>query len=169
MLGTSTVTTFVESGSGVAAGGRTGLTAFVTAAMFFLSLFALPLFATIPSAATASALIYVGVLMMKNNIKAVDFSDAINATCAFLTIVVMVLSYSITKGIGIGLVMYTILSSIAYVVEVIKYAFTKKSADKVEVVEGEEAVASQKPTYNVHVVTLIVTALFIVYFFVPAF
>ena len=169
MLGTSTVTTFVESGSGVAAGGRTGLTAFVTAVMFFLSLFALPLFATIPSAATASALIYVGVLMMKNNIKAVDFSDAINATCAFLTIVVMVLSYSITKGIGIGLVMYTILSSIAYVVEVIKYAFTKKNADKVEVVEGEEAVASQKPTYNVHVVTLIVTALFIVYFFVPAF
>ena len=169
MLGTSTVTTFVESGSGVAAGGRTGLTAFVTAVMFFLSLFALPLFATIPSAATASALIYVGVLMMKNNIKAVDFSDAINAVCAFLTIVIMVLSYSITKGIGIGLVMYTILSSIAYVVEVIKYAFTKKNADKVEVVEGEEAVASQKPTYNVHVVTLIVTALFLVYFFVPAF
>ncbi len=169
MLGTSTVTTFVESGSGVAAGGRTGLTAFVTAVMFFLAMFAMPVFATIPSAATASALIYVGVLMMKNNVKSIDFSNAINATCAFLTIVIMVLSYSITKGIGIGLVMYTILSTIAYVVEVIKYAFAKKNFDKVEVAEGEERVAPEKPVYNVHVVTLIVTALFLVYFFVPAF
>ena len=101
MLGTSTVTTFVESGAGVSAGGRTGLTAFSTATMFFLSMFALPLFAAIPSAAAASALIYVGVLMMKNNVKTIDFSNTVNSTAAFLTIAVMVLSYSITKGIGV--------------------------------------------------------------------
>ncbi len=155
MLGTSTVTTFVESGAGVSAGGRTGLTAFVTACMFFLSMFALPVFAAIPSAAAASALIYVGVLMMKNNVKSIDFSDAINATSAFLTVAVMVLSYSITKGIGIGLVIYTVLSTIAYVVKAIVYAAAK---------DKEKA---EKPVWNVHVVTIIVTVLFLVYFFVP--
>ena len=67
VLGTSTVTTFVESGAGVSAGGRTGLTAFTTASLFFIAMFAMPLFAAVPSAAAASALIYVGVLMMKNN------------------------------------------------------------------------------------------------------
>ena len=152
MLGTSTVTTFVESGAGVSAGGRTGLTAFVTACMFFLALFAMPLFAAIPSAATASALIYVGVLMMKNNIKAVDFSNAINATAAFLTMVVMILSYSITKGIGIGMISYTIMSVLSFVIESIKYAITKKG---------------EKPVWNVSVVALVVTALFALYFFVP--
>jgi len=164
MLGTSTVTTFVESGAGVAAGGRTGLTAFVTACMFFLAIFAMPLFAMIPSAATASALIYVGVLMMKNNVKSIDFSNAINATSAFLTIVVMVLSYSITKGIGIGMIAYTIMSIIAYVVEVIVYACKK---DKTTVNEAGETVAIEKPKFNVSVVAIIVTALFLVYFFVP--
>ena len=119
MLGTSTVTTFVESGAGVSAGGRTGLTALTTAAMFFLAIFAMPVFAVIPSAATASALIYVGVLMMKNNIKSINFSNAINATTAFLTIVVMVLSYSITKGIGVGLISYSLMSIVAYVIEAI--------------------------------------------------
>ncbi len=152
MLGTSTVTTFVESGAGVSAGGRTGLTAFTTACMFFLSIFLLPVFATIPSAAAASALVYVGVLMMKNNIKAIDFSDAINATSAFLTIAVMVLSYSITKGIGMGIVTYTVMSVLAYVAGLIKYAFNKKS---------------EKPKFNVHAVTIVVTLLFLVYFFVP--
>ena len=154
MLGTSTVTTFVESGAGVSAGGRTGLTAFTTACMFFLAIFIMPVFAAIPSAATASALIYVGVLMMKNNVKSVDFSNAINATTAFLTIVIMVLSYSITKGIGFGLIAYTVMSSIAYVVDAIKYAINKEK--------------NEKPVWNVSVVALIVTALFIVYFFVPA-
>ena len=152
MLGTSTVTTFVESGAGVSAGGRTGLTSFTTACMFFLAMFAMPLFAVIPSAATAAALIYVGVLMMKNNIKAIDFSDAIKATSAFLTIVVMVLSYSITKGIGIALISYTLMSLIAYVIDVIKYAATKKG---------------EAPKWNISVVALVVTALFLVYFFVP--
>ncbi|MBQ8291278.1 MAG: NCS2 family permease [Clostridia bacterium] len=152
MLGTSTVTTFVESGAGVAAGGRTGLTAFTTACLFFLATFMLPVFATIPGAATASALIYVGVLMMKNNVKSIDFSDAINAVSAFLTIVIMVLSYSITKGIGVGLLSHTILSLIAYVVNVI-VAAVKKDAEK--------------PKFEVSIVSLVVSALFIVYFFVP--
>ena len=154
MLGTSTVTTFVESGAGVSAGGRTGLTAFTTAVMFFLAMFAMPLFAVIPGAATAAALIYVGVLMMKNNIKSINFSNAINATAAFLTIVVMPLSYSITKGIGVGMISFTLMSSAAYVIDAIKYAVNKN---------GE----TEKPKWEVSVVALIVTALFIVYLFVP--
>ena len=159
MLGTSTVTTFVESGAGVSAGGRTGLTAFVVAVLFLLATFAMPLFAVIPGAATASALIYVGVLMMKNNVKSVDFSNYINATAAFLTIVIMVVSYSITKGIGIGLISYTIMSALSYVVEIIKYAVLKKKAADGEVVE--------KPKWEVSIVALVVTVLFLVYFFVP--
>ena len=151
VLGTSTVTTFVESGAGVSAGGRTGLTSFTTAVMFFLAMFAMPVFAVIPGAATAAALIYVGVLMMKNNLKSVDMNDAIGATSAFLTIVVMLLSYSITKGIGIGLVAYTAMSLVAYLINVVKYAINKK----------------EKPEWKVSVVALIVTLLFCVYFFVP--
>ena len=151
MLGTSTVTTFVESGAGVSAGGRTGLTSFTTAVMFFLAMFAMPVFAVIPGAATAAALIYVGVLMMKNNLKSVDMNDAIGATSAFLTIVVMLLSYSITKGIGIGLVAYTAMSLVAYLINVIKYAINKK----------------EKPEWKVSVVAIVVTVLFCVYFFVP--
>ncbi|MBE5756542.1 MAG: NCS2 family permease [Clostridiales bacterium] len=164
MLGTSTVTTFVESGSGVAAGGRTGLTALVTAIMFFIAMFAMPIFATIPSAATASALIYVGVLMMKNNIKIIDFSDSINAVSAFLTIVIMPLSYSITKGIGIGMIVYTVLSILAYVIEIIIYAFKK---DKTVTNEAGETVAIEKPKFKVSVIAIIVTVLFLIYFFVP--
>lgn len=155
MLGTSTVTTFVESGAGVSAGGRTGLTAFTTACFFLLAIFAMPLFAMIPSAATAAALIYVGVLMMKGNIKNMDMSNAVNATTGFLTIIVMVLSYSITKGIGIGMLSYTLMNAFVYVAEWIKYALAKDKE------------AAEKPVWNVSVVALIVTALFIVYFFVP--
>ena len=99
--------------------------------------------------------------MMKNNIKTVDFSHAINATSAFLTIAVMVLSYSITKGIGVGMISYTVMSAISYLVEIIKYACTKKKAqEKGEVIE--------KPKWEISIIALIVTVLFIVYFFVPA-
>ena len=160
VVGTSTVTTFVESGAGVSAGGRTGLTALTTASLFFLAMFAMPVFAVIPGAATASALIYVGVLMMKGNIKSIDFSHAINATSAFLTISVMVLSYSITKGIGVGLVSYTIMSIICYLIDLIKYSVKKKKAS-----EGEEV---EKPVWPVSIVAIIVTVLFLIYFFVPA-
>ena len=156
MIGTSTVTTFVESGAGVSAGGRTGLTAFTTACFFLLAIFAMPLFAMIPGAATASALIYVGVLMMKNNVKSVDFSNAINATTGFLTIIVMVLSYSITKGIGIGMISYTLMNAVAYAADYVKYVIAQKKGNETE-----------KPVWNVSVVALVVTALFLVYFFVP--
>ena len=151
-IGTSTVTTFVESGAGVSAGGRTGLTAFSTATMFFLSLFALPVFAAIPSAAAASALIYVGVLMMKNNATSIDFSNTIGSTSAFLTIAVMVLSYSITKGIGVGMIAHTFMSLAFYLISLVKYLVTKKN----------------KPTFDVSVVSIIVSLLFCVYFFIPA-
>ena len=157
MIGTSTVTTFVESGAGVSAGGRTGLTAFTTACFFLLAIFAMPLFAMIPSAATAAALIYVGVLMMKHNVKNVDFSNAVSATTGFLTITVMVLSYSITKGIGIGMLSYTLMSALVYGAEWIKYMVAKNKGDE----------SAEKPVWSVSVVALVVTALFLVYFFVP--
>ena len=108
-LGTSTVSTFVESSTGISAGGKTGLTSLTTAILFLLSIFLLPLFAFIPSPAAASALIYVGVIMM-SNIKNVDFKHIKNAIPSFITIVVMLLSYSITDGIGIGIIIYTFIS-----------------------------------------------------------
>ncbi|NLC93114.1 MAG: NCS2 family permease [Treponema sp.] len=106
-LGTSTVTSFVESASGVAAGGRTGLTSVVTAIMFLLSLFLAPLFALIPAAATAPALIFVGYLMMKS-VKAIDFNDPTEGIPSFITIMAMPFSYSIAKGISWGIISYVI-------------------------------------------------------------
>lgn len=110
-LGTSTVTTFVESAAGVAEGGRTGLTALSTAIMFILALFFAPLFTIIPSAATAPALIIVGLFMMSpiKNINLEDFTEAIPA---FLTIVMMPFAYSIAEGIVFGMISYTVLKAI---------------------------------------------------------
>lgn len=152
MFGTSTVTTFVESGSGIAEGGKTGLTALSTAIMFFLAIFALPVFAMIPSAATASALVYVGVLMMKN-IKNIDFSDIRVAVPAFLAIALMPLAYSITTGIGMAILSYVVISIFCFIFDAIKYACTKKE--------------EHKPVWNVSIVTIIIALLFCVYFFVP--
>lgn len=157
MLGTSTVTTFVESGTGVAAGGRTGLTALTTSCLFLLSIFILPIFAFIPSAAAAGALIYVGVLMM-SQVKNIDFSDIRVAIPAFLTIIMMPLAYSITDGIGIGMISYVIINVICYLVDVIKYAVVKKN-------NAAEAV---KPQWNISIVLAIVTVFFLLYFFLPA-
>ncbi len=109
ILGTSTCTTFVESSAGVAAGGRTGLTSVVTAACFALCLFLSPIATLIPSCATAPALIYVGVLMMKNFAK-VDMEDPLSAIPAFLALIVMVLSYSISNGIGFGAIAYVLIA-----------------------------------------------------------
>lgn len=108
-LGTSTCTTFVESASGVAAGGRTGLTSLVAAICFFLCLFLTPLASIVPSCATAPALIYVGVLML-GNFKNVDMSDMKSAAPAFLTLIMMPLTYSIANGIGIGAIAYTLIA-----------------------------------------------------------
>ena len=151
LLGTSTVTTFVESGSGIAAGGKTGLTALSTACLFFLAIFLLPLFAFIPSAACASALLYVGVLMMAN-VKDIDFKDPLVAVPAFVTIIMMPLAYSITTGIGLGILTYVVLNSVAYLVK-----FCLFKAGKIE----------EKPEWNISIVALVITALFLVYFFVP--
>ncbi len=150
LLGTSTVTTFVESGTGVAAGGRTGLTSLTTAALFLLSIFLLPFFAFIPSAAAASALVYVGVLMM-SNVKSIDFSSVRNAVPAFMTIVIMPLGYSITDGIGMGLLLYVVISLIEYVVGAIAAAVKK----------------TEMPKFDIPVVTFIVAILFAAYFFIP--
>lgn len=108
-LGTSTCTTFVESASGVAAGGRTGLTSLVVSICFLLCLFLSPLASIVPGCATAPALIYVGVLML-GNFKKVDMSDLGSAAPAFLTLIMMPLTYSIANGIGIGSIAYTVIA-----------------------------------------------------------
>ena len=108
VVGTSTVTTYVESASGVAEGGRTGLTALTTAILFALCLFLTPLATLIPGVATAPALIYVGVLMLKN-FKAIDMDDLSSAVPAFLTLVLMPLTYSISNGIAVGAVAYVLI------------------------------------------------------------
>jgi len=108
ILGTSTVTTYVESAAGVEEGGRTGLTALSTAGMFFLALFLSPLFLMVPGAATAPALILVGVFMM-SPVKDIDFEDITEALPAFLTIVMMPLAYSISEGIVFGILSYVLL------------------------------------------------------------
>ena len=111
-VGTSTVSTFVESASGVAEGGRTGLTAVSTAAMFGLSLFFAPLFASITSSVTCCALVLVGLFMIEP-IKEIDLSDYTEAIPAFLTIIMMPLSYSISDGIVFGVISYIILKVFA--------------------------------------------------------
>ena len=108
-LGTSTTTTYVESASGVAQGGRTGLTAFVIACCFAISLFFSPIFLAIPSAATAPVLVIVGLFMLGpiKNIKLDDYAESIPA---FITIVMMPLAYSISDGILLGMISYVVLN-----------------------------------------------------------
>ncbi len=106
-LGTSTVTSFVESTSGVAAGAKTGLASVVTGLLFLVALFFNPLFALIPSAATAPALIFVGYLMMKS-VKSIEFADPTEGIPCFITIMAMPFAYSISKGIMWGMIAYVI-------------------------------------------------------------
>lgn len=108
LLGTSVVTAYVESASGIAAGGKTGLTSFTVAIMFLLSLFFAPVFAMIPQAATAPALIIVGMLMM-GAVTKINFNDVTEAIPAFLAIVMMPYSYSIAEGIVFGMLSYVLL------------------------------------------------------------
>lgn len=108
LLGTSTVTTFVESSSGIAAGGRTGLTALTTASLFFLTLFFSPLIGTVPGYATAPALVIVGVFMFKNLLD-INFRDLETAIPCFLTIAMMPLTYSISLGLAFGFVSYVLI------------------------------------------------------------
>jgi len=106
-LGTSTVTTFVESASGIAEGGRTGLTSFTTAALFILALFFAPLFLLVPSAATTGALVMVGVFML-DAVPKIDLTDVSEALPAFITMITMVLTYNIAEGMALGMICYTL-------------------------------------------------------------
>lgn len=108
MLGTSTVTTYVESSSGISEGGKTGLTALTVSALFIISLFLSPLFISVPGAATAPALILVGLFMI-SPVKDIDFDEATEAIPAFLTILFMVTTYSIANGIMYGALSWILL------------------------------------------------------------
>lgn len=108
MLGTSTVTTYVESASGVAEGGKTGLTALTTAGLFLVALFFAPLFTMVPPAATTAALVLVGFFMMSPILK-INFDDFTEAVPAFITIIIMPLTYSIAEGIVFGMLSYVLL------------------------------------------------------------
>ncbi len=105
VLGTSTVTTYVESASGIAEGGKTGLTAITTGVLFLLALFIAPIVGLVPGCATAPALIIVGVLMMESIVN-IDFSNFAEALPAFMVVSVMAFSYSIANGIAAGLIFY---------------------------------------------------------------
>ncbi len=109
VLGTSTCTTFVECASGVAAGARTGFASLITSLCFLACLFLTPLASIVPSCATAPALIFVGVLMLKNFAN-VDMKDIRSAVPAFLTLIMMPLTYSISNGIGIGCIAYVLIT-----------------------------------------------------------
>ena len=108
MLGTSTVTTYVESASGVAEGGRTGLTSLTTAALFLIALFFAPVFTMVPPAATTAALVLVGFFMM-SPIQKINFDNPTDAIPAFITIIIMPLTYSIAEGIVFGMLSYVLL------------------------------------------------------------
>lgn len=109
ICGTSTVSTFVESSSGVAEGGKTGMASLVTGGMFFVAMFLSPIAMLIPGAATAAALVYVGVLMM-SCVTEIDWTDIATAVPAFLTIAFMAFSYNISYGIAFGLISYLLIS-----------------------------------------------------------
>ena len=126
--GTSTVTTFIESASGVEAGGRTGLTALTTAILFLACIFIAPIAAIIPAAATSSALIYVGILMMAG-LKNIDFDDLTQTVPVAIMLIAMPISGSIGHAIGLGLITYTVIkvftgkakevSALTYVISVL--------------------------------------------------
>ncbi|PWW97667.1 NCS2 family permease [Clostridium perfringens] len=124
LLGTSTVTVYVESATGVEEGGRTGLTAITIGVLFFVAMFFSPIFVAVPACATAPALIYVGYLMLTSVLK-IDFSDITDAVPAFLIIALMPLTYSIGDGLTIGVLAYVILN-------ILHNIFTKNKKDKKE-------------------------------------
>ena len=122
------------------------------ALLFLLALFLAPLFSSIPSAAAASALIYVGVLMMAN-VKDIDFSDPSIAAPAFLTILGMPFAYSITDGIGLGILSYVVIKFFIWFVNIIKYAVDKEKY--------------KKPAWEIHPVTAVIAVMFVLYFVLP--
>ena len=134
-LGTSTVTTVVESSAGIAEGGRTGFTSVITSLLFLVSIILAPIVGVVPGCATAPALIFVGILML-SNIRDVDFSDMSNALPAFCTVVFMPFTYSIANGVAMGLILYCVmklftgkvkeikpLTAIVALIFIVRYAF----------------------------------------------
>jgi len=112
VLGTSTTTTFVESSSGVAEGGRTGLSSVVTGFLFLIAIIFAPVFTTIPGFATAPALIFVGFLMVSAVVE-IDFNDLTESIPAYLCLICMPLMYSISEGIAVGVISYVIVNLVA--------------------------------------------------------
>lgn len=110
ILGTSTVTTYIESAAGVSEGGRTGFTAVVVALLFLLSLFFIPLISAVPTFATVPALLIVGVLMM-GNVRSISWDDPAESIPAFLTMIMMPLSYSIAEGLAFGFIAYPLIKA----------------------------------------------------------
>lgn len=151
VLGTSTVTTFVESGVGISFGAKTGFSSLICSVMFLLSIFLLPLFAFIPKEAVAGALIYVGFLMMKN-IKNIDFNNIKYGIPSFLIIIMMILTYSITDAIGIGIMTFVIIDLIIYIIDYFKYKLKK---------------TEKKPAFEITLTTIFMFIMFAIYFFVP--
>ena len=124
LLGVSTVTTYVESSTGVAVGGRTGFTAITTGILFLIAMFFSPIFIAIPSCATAPALIYVGYLML-GAVKEIDFDNITEGVPAFLTIAAMPLTYSIGDGLTLGILSYVIINLL--------YSIFSKKENKVKI------------------------------------
>ena len=112
VLGTSTVTSYVESASGVASGGRTGLTSVGTALMFAIALFLAPLFLMVPASATAPALIIVGLFMISSVLN-INFDDITESLPAFLTVIMMPFAFSIAQGIVFGMLSFVLLKSLS--------------------------------------------------------
>jgi AGZA family xanthine/uracil permease-like MFS transporter len=156
LLGTSSVTTYVESGTGIAVGGKTGLVALTVSVAFLLSVFFLPIFAFMPQAAAGAALIYVGVLMM-STVAEVDFTEVHNALPAFLTIVMMPFTYSITNGIGLGLLSYVLLVLIDWLTDMVLYCVKYRGQP-----------GRTMPKWPIGIVTGIISVMFVVYFLVPS-
>jgi adenine/guanine/hypoxanthine permease len=112
LLGTSTTTSYIESGAGIEQGGKTGLTAIVTGLLFLIGLLFIPVIAVVPPYATGPALVMVGLFMMKEIVK-VDFSRLDEAFPAFIIVILIALSYSISTGLAFGFISFTILKAVS--------------------------------------------------------
>ena len=154
VCGTSTVTTFVESSAGIGEGGRTGLTSIVVGLCFLVAMFLSPIAKLIPPAATAAALIYVGVLMM-NSVSKINWLDPAVAVPAFVTIGMMVFTYSISYGIGLGLISYVLIQLFTG-----RFCKTEKTVVKED---GTEEVVTERS--YIDIVTTVIGLFFAVMFF----
>jgi AGZA family xanthine/uracil permease-like MFS transporter len=121
VLGTSTTTAYIESGAGIEAGGRTGVTAIVAGLLFLLGLFFVPLIGIVPNYATAPALIMVGLFMAKEIVR-INFDQIEEAFPAFIIIVMIALSYSISSGLALGFISFTVLKTLSGKIKEIKPA-----------------------------------------------